>query len=251
LRRKLGAQNPEAIFTSSGEVVHAEGAARSKDARATLRQAVVAQETARGKLRKKDSVAALNLWRGLVEGRWSLLDHFDSDGKRFVVARRNAPELIDPRALSMREREVVSLAAMGHSNKQIGYALGLPLSTVATHLTSAQKKLRVANRAELARFHAVTSSAAQRVDLTVGSEEVSALVLPSLRNELSASGLTRSEEVVAAAVCRGESNEQIARTRGTSARTVANQLASIFRKVGVRSRSELIARISGRRLPTN
>lgn len=40
----------------------------------------------------------------------------------------------------------------------------------------------------------------------------------------------------------GESNDDIARRRGTSPRTVANQIASIFRKHGVGSRAELVAR---------
>ena len=43
-------------------------------------------------------------------------------------------------------------------------------------------------------------------------------------------------------VLAGLANAAIARRRGTSARTVANQVASIFRKLGVQSRAELAAR---------
>lgn len=53
--------------------------------------------------------------------------------------------------------------------------------------------------------------------------------------------LTAAEEHVVALVLEGLSNAQIARRRGTRERTVANQLASIFRKLGVSSRSELAA----------
>ena len=53
--------------------------------------------------------------------------------------------------------------------------------------------------------------------------------------------LTAAEEEVVGLVLAGLSNAQIARRRGTRERTVANQLASIFRKVGVASRSELAA----------
>jgi DNA-binding CsgD family transcriptional regulator len=35
------------------------------------------------------------------------------------------------------------------------------------------------------------------------------------------------------------SNSEIGRRRGTSGRTVANQMATIFRKLGVSSRAEL------------
>jgi DNA-binding CsgD family transcriptional regulator len=54
--------------------------------------------------------------------------------------------------------------------------------------------------------------------------------------------LTPSEREVVAAVLRGVSNAALARARGVSLRTIANQLASAFSKLGVRSRSELAAR---------
>jgi DNA-binding CsgD family transcriptional regulator len=54
--------------------------------------------------------------------------------------------------------------------------------------------------------------------------------------------LTAAERQVALAVLSGLSNADIARMRGSSPRTVANQLATIFRKLGVRSRSELASR---------
>ncbi len=54
--------------------------------------------------------------------------------------------------------------------------------------------------------------------------------------------LTPAERQVALAALSGLSNADIARMRGSSPRTVANQLAAIFRKLGVRSRAELAAR---------
>jgi DNA-binding NarL/FixJ family response regulator len=56
--------------------------------------------------------------------------------------------------------------------------------------------------------------------------------------------LSRAEREVVELLLSGASNAQIARQRGTSARTVANQAASIFRKLGVGSRMELAHRLS-------
>jgi DNA-binding NarL/FixJ family response regulator len=53
--------------------------------------------------------------------------------------------------------------------------------------------------------------------------------------------LSRAEREVVAGVLQGRSNAEIARERGTSLRTVAVQLQSIFRKLGVGSRTELAA----------
>ena len=56
-------------------------------------------------------------------------------------------------------------------------------------------------------------------------------------------GLTEAERHVAADVIEGFTNEQIATRRGTSARTIAKQVASVFRKLGVGSRRQLFAKM--------
>ena len=55
--------------------------------------------------------------------------------------------------------------------------------------------------------------------------------------------LSEAEADILAGILRGESNAEIARRRHTKTRTVANQIASIFRKLGVRSRAELMAKL--------
>jgi len=54
-------------------------------------------------------------------------------------------------ALSERERSVVYLAALGHTNKWIAFELDATLSTVASHLRHAIRKLGLRCRVELAR----------------------------------------------------------------------------------------------------
>jgi DNA-binding NarL/FixJ family response regulator len=55
-------------------------------------------------------------------------------------------------------------------------------------------------------------------------------------------GLTDGEKGVVELVVQGWSHSRIATERGTSPRTVANQLGAAYRKLGVKSRRELIAR---------
>ena len=54
--------------------------------------------------------------------------------------------------------------------------------------------------------------------------------------------LTANEREVARLAIEGLSNREIASRRGTAERTVANQLASIYRKLEIGSRIELAAR---------
>jgi DNA-binding CsgD family transcriptional regulator len=148
-RPASGAPSSDAVLEPSGAVRHAAGSARDASVRARLTRAVRERERALGPLRRTDPDAALGLWRGLVGGTWSLLDHWDTDGRRFVLARRNAPHVADPKALTPPERAVVAFLAAGHPEKYVAYLLGLSPSTVATHFASARRKLRVTSRAGL------------------------------------------------------------------------------------------------------
>lgn len=155
LRLRRGARastDGEAILHPDGRVAHAESAAKPAAAREALRVFARTVDRARAKLRSSDPDQALRMWEGLAAGRWSLVDHFDTDGRRYLVAHRNDPELAAPNALTQGERQVAGYAAMGHANKFIAYELGLSASTVSTHLGSAMLKLGVRSRAELARL---------------------------------------------------------------------------------------------------
>jgi DNA-binding CsgD family transcriptional regulator len=156
LRRKLvpadGAfGGAEAVLDVEGRVQHAEDPAKTRTARDALRAAALAIDDARSS-RRASPDEALELWRALIAGRWSLIEHFDSDGRRYFVARQNDPKVRDPRALDLRERQVAAYAALGHPGKLIAYELGLSPSTVSKHLASALRKLGVLNRGDLAQI---------------------------------------------------------------------------------------------------
>lgn len=74
-------------------------------------------------------------------------------------------------------------------------------------------------------------------DVKVGDDELVVMSLPSAAEAIA--GLTSAEHAVARDAIAGHSNAEIARRRGSSPRTVANQLAAIYRKLGVGSRAEL------------
>jgi two-component system response regulator NreC len=73
-------------------------------------------------------------------------------GARLVTAEaeERAREEDDP--LSEREREVLRLLALGHTNQEIAESLYLSVRTVETHRSHIMQKLRLSNRAELVRY---------------------------------------------------------------------------------------------------
>ena len=135
-----------AVLDPDGRCQHAGGELETAPARAALRRAAVAIDRARGPLRRDDPIESVEIWRGLLDGRWSLVDRFDTDGRRFIVALENAPHTADPRMLTERERQVAGYVALGHSDKEVAYALGLSNNTVATHVASAKRKLGARTR---------------------------------------------------------------------------------------------------------
>lgn len=155
LRRSLVGAEPgdgDAVLDHDGACHHAEGDARDGDARDQLRHAARQVMRARGALRHSDTAEALAIWRGLVDGRWSLVDRFDTDGKHFLVAHRNPPDVRDRRAFSERERQVAGYLGMGFPNKLIGYSLGITGSAVADHVASISRKLKSKRRVDLVRI---------------------------------------------------------------------------------------------------
>ena len=145
LRSRSAETEAEAIYSPSGRLLHARDHLADWS---SIALAVKDIDRARGKLRRLSPDESVAAWRALVDGRWSLVDHVERDGKRFVLAHRNeAPSTIA--SLATREAQVASLAALAHSDKYIGYELGIERSTVATHLRRALRKLRLRDRASL------------------------------------------------------------------------------------------------------
>jgi DNA-binding CsgD family transcriptional regulator len=141
----------DAIFEADGRCVHAERDAAQDAAQERLRDAVRRMERARGEMDRGAGHTALESWTALVDGRWSLVDRFEADGRRYIVAKPNDAGVRDPRALTKMESAVALLVARALSNKEIAYELGLATSTVAEHASSVARKLGVGSRPELVR----------------------------------------------------------------------------------------------------
>ena len=144
---RLRIEGADVVLTPDGQVSHAVDDA--VDARAALAASVRAVERARGLQRRQDPDGALASWKGMVSARWSLVDHVDVDGKRYVLARENRPRLSGVEVLSERERQAVAFLALGQTTKVIAYEMGIAGATVNVLLHRACLKLGVKTRAEL------------------------------------------------------------------------------------------------------
>jgi DNA-binding NarL/FixJ family response regulator len=73
-------------------------------------------------------------------------------GARMVAAEAEARAAAEADPLSEREREVLRLLALGHTNQEIAKMLYISVRTAETHRAHIMQKLRLSTRAELVRY---------------------------------------------------------------------------------------------------
>ncbi len=73
-------------------------------------------------------------------------------GARLAAAEADSRSHVDDDPLSEREREVLRLLALGHTNQEIAKMLYISVRTAETHRAHIMQKLRLSTRAELVRY---------------------------------------------------------------------------------------------------
>jgi len=73
-------------------------------------------------------------------------------GARLVAAETEERKRAEDDPLSEREREVLRMLALGHTNQEIAKQLYISVRTAETHRAHVMQKLRLSSRAELVRY---------------------------------------------------------------------------------------------------
>ncbi|CAE6507054.1 Regulatory protein, luxR family [Nitrosomonas nitrosa] len=236
----------EAILDSGGTLHHARSPAKDQDVRENLRAIVRRIERTRTHAGRADPDEALSNWEGLVNGRWSIVDRFDTDGRRFIVAIKNDPAHPDLRGLTPRERQVAEYVGLGCASKEIAYILGLSESSITNCTARVQSKLGIHSRAELVDFFAPNGFRRKLVEVILNGENL-LITTNQLIKSYQLTELSESEREIATYLIAGSTNADIAQRRNSSEYTIANQVQSIFRKLSVRSRGELVAKLQNKK----
>ena len=207
-------------------------AAASSATREALWRAVLAWDQARTAPQSRGE----QLWSALLAGQWSLFDTFTAGGVRYIVAIRN-PEPIDARrALAPRERIVLEHVLAGRSGKWTASELKLSEPVIARTLRLALDKLGAPDTATLVGVQVLAfeplHGVRAEIDLAI------ARTAPAAR---SLANLSHAERSIVTDLLGGKRIPAIALERGTSPRTVAHQIGSVYRKLGASSRRELLA----------
>jgi len=195
---------------------------------------------------RNDPVAAF--WRSLTNGRLCVVETFMTGGCCCAITEERAPT---SDVYGLTDREIVLLHRTFQTETQKVLAAGFDLSVAAISqlLGGALQKLGVSGRVgctplpivlaalrycgvvELPRAYVTSHEDQGRRYVALGLPAFDSSLLP---------GLSSAEREVAAHHAAGATYGQIASRRMTSPRTVANQIASLSKKLEVHGRFDLI-----------
>ncbi len=191
------------------------------------------------------------LWRQLCAGAWLFCDTFSTEDRHFALLRRSRLEV--PRPLDLRRLRLLESVLLGTPPKVVALNARRSLSSITgsiqecirsmglnSRLSHATALLAMAARA----YHRPEASlrSARRSELEVGGEPrfVISVTRPDLTFPVP---LSTAEAAVVRGLLSGHSYAEISDARATSTRTVANQLATAFRKLGVSGRQATLQRL--------
>ena len=224
------------------------------------------QQTLRSSAIAADATATTQLnvsllWRELVRGTSSIVDSFFSDERCYLVVSVKTDTAATP--IEGRRLEILEAVLGGLRQKNIAIDSGLAPSTVALNSRLALESLGLASKPSRAHPLLMLAAKAARAPtltlvrcstfLTPDDRELRVIGIPRPDQSLSAL-LPRAELQVIRSLIEGLSYQDIAKLRGTSTRTIANQITSVFRRLRVSGRNDLVQRLfsdedAGRSLP--
>ena len=112
-------------------------------------------------------------------------------------------------------------------------------------IAEVRRKLGLRSRAEVAAFFAPEGVRARLARLDVGSDTLLVGDYGGVDRK-NLSSLTPAEQAIALMLLQGATNHEIAKRRGSSYNTIANQIASIYDKLSVKNRAELASRLTAK-----
>jgi DNA-binding NarL/FixJ family response regulator len=207
----------------------------------------------------------------------AILDFYDRAGRRYLVLSRAARSPL----VTERQRLVIGYRAYCQTLATIAGELEVSVPTIANELSAGLRRLGLAYDTELPRIFGMGlkllpkggngNGRAARLSMSrlrsevrrepfsvprgIQAERAAHRGKPAVRVSFPvpkinwSESLTSAEKDVASDILAGLPNGAIGKKRGSSVRTVVNQVASIFKKVGAHSRLELCLVVYAGRTP--
>jgi DNA-binding NarL/FixJ family response regulator len=198
------------------------------------------------------------LWVELSLGRARMRECFFSEETCYLAVEAAIPPARADRRLLPRKLRVLERVLLRGGQKSVAAELNLAPSTVAIIAGGCLRAMGIDNGASRAplplwmslhAFHANTVYSEGRISTVAhGGRTYSIIAVPRPERRLQPL-VSPAEYAVLRLLVEGMSHAEMAEVRHTSVRTIANQLASAFHKLGVSGRSELLCQLVADRSP--
>ncbi|HEY1534625.1 MAG TPA: helix-turn-helix transcriptional regulator [Polyangiaceae bacterium] len=187
------------------------------------------------------------LWRDLARGLSTTIDAFFSKERCYLILADQLPGSAQP--LEARRLEIIEAILGGSRQKNIAIDLNVAPSTVALKSKCALESLGAIGKPS--RSHPLlmlaARAAAEGEDWTArvanfliyDERKLRVVSIPHPECQL-ADSLPTAEREVSRRLIEGFSYKQMSEERGTSVRTIANQVSAVFGRLGVSGRNELV-----------
>jgi DNA-binding NarL/FixJ family response regulator len=202
----------------------------------------------------RDELNLALLWRELVRGISAVVEGFFSEERCYLVVALKTNGQARP--IEGRRLEILEAVLGGVRQKHIAIDLKLAPSTVALNSRLGLEDLGVEgkpSRAHPLLMLAARAATAPSVSfarcatfVAQGDREFRVISIRRPDADL-AKLLPPAELAVIRMLVEGLSYEEMARARGTSTRTIANQITAVFRRLRVSGRNELVQRMYAER----
>jgi DNA-binding NarL/FixJ family response regulator len=190
------------------------------------------------------------LWRELARGTSTVVDSFFSDERCYLVLALKTGA--DAAPLEGRRLEIVEAVLGAQPQKNIAAELGLAASTIALNARLALESIGV--ECKPSRAHPLLMLAARSSRETTLLQASCATFVAADERELRVVSVPRpdrrlarvlppAELIVIRWLIEGLPYREIAERRGTSTRTIANQITAVFRRLRLSGRNELVHRL--------
>ncbi|MEI9947818.1 MAG: helix-turn-helix transcriptional regulator [Pseudomonadota bacterium] len=191
------------------------------------------------------------LWLELCRGTWRFRDTFPTENR--YIALIEEPSVRFPQPLKACKLGVLKRVLLGDTPKAVAIELRMGLSSVAAAIQDCLLSMGIPGRLSQASVLLTMAACAahqpersptlgrlSRVEADGEAYWVVSVMRPDLCFPVP---LSHAEAAVVRELVAGRSHAQISNLRATSPRTVANQLAMVFRKLGVSGRGAVVHRL--------
>jgi DNA-binding CsgD family transcriptional regulator len=177
------------------------------------------------------------IWEGVSSGTWSIIDHYERLGRRYLFVYKTDAGKSDPLRMTPMQRRALECLSRGRSDSEIAVTLGIKLDAASALVRVIKRKLRMPVRRDLI---GINADCLRPIALPGGELWAALLYSSTDLAQVLPPSISDAERSILHLQFAGKSNYEIAQIRQVAYKTVSNQVAAAYSKLNVRTCGEML-----------